>query len=451
MPVTAQTVVRDIWAGVLTGAVFYAEYISLGAALGNTLPGPSGAAMGTLMVLGAVIVSCIVALLLPRPLLTGPRAASLAVLIAGMKFASAQALHPEVRLEVALVALTAMLLTAAGVQLLGLLRPVQTWIYHCHVAIRKGFMFASGIGIVAGLGTAQLDGCLRIAPAPVTAIVVASVIAALTWNAWCKYPGNSKSPFAKLGPLAIPVGVAMASAGYYLFIVDQATGGYCGTLGSTGLKIALLGDIVTGPTAIQAAAHNLPLWVWPLLLAIGVMLGGVMLLETLTTLRDSKDHSDRAVWAIHIKGSALVNLLGAPLGLSCASLSTSRTNALIESHAASRLAVLAHGACVLILVLCFSPLIARLPQLAIAVALLLVAIQMIDDETRDAVWRGGFASGARPAQLHTTWAFLCVLAASVIAGVAMHNLGWGFGGGPLVALVLAAVLLNGRLNRGKLA
>lgn len=438
---------QDMWAGVLTACVFYAEYVSLGAALGDTLPGRSGAALGALMVLGAVVVGCFLGAGLPRPLLTGPRGASLAVLIAGMKFAAAQASSPEIRGEAALAALLVILMSAAAVQLLGLARPVQRWIADSNVAVRKGFMFASGIGIVVGLGSAQLKGCLQIDAVRTTAVTVASVVAALTWGALCKYPALRHTVLSRLGPLAIPVGVAFATAGYYLFIADGVSGGYCATLGANGLRLSLMHEVVISPHTLLTAWQDLPGWIWLVLSAIGMLLGCVMLLESMTTLRDSKDGTDPAHWPIHIGASAFGNAIAALLGFSCASLSTSRTNALVESHATSRVAVVAHGVGVLCIGLFLTGVIARLPQLAIAVALMVVAIQIIDEETRRNVWAGGYVQDASPPALHTSWIFLGMVAGSALAGVGLMQMGWGFGGGPLLALAIAAVLLRPRPQR----
>ncbi len=436
--------VQDIWAGLLTACVFYAEYVSLGAALGDTLPGRSAAALGALMVLGAVVLACLLGAGLPRPLLAGPRGASLAILIAGMKLAAAQASLPEIRGQAALAALLVILLAAAAMQLLGLLAPVRQWIAASDLAVRKGFMFASGVGIVVGLGSAQLNSCLQIDPVRTLAVTFASVVAALTWSAWCRFPGVRPAMFARLGPLAIPVGVAFATAGYYLFIADSVQGGYCATLGANGLRLSLMEEVVIGPHTLSAAWHGLPGWVWLVLPAIGALLGSVMLLETITTLRDSKDGTDPRHWPAHIGALAFGNAIAALLGFSCASLSTSRTNALAESHASSPLAVLAHAAGLLAIGLFLTGLIARLPQLAIAVALMVVAIQIIDEETRSQVWARGFDRDAAPAALHTSWIFLGVVAGSALAGVGLMQLGWGFGGGPLLALVAAVLLLRRR-------
>ncbi|MFL9923704.1 SulP family inorganic anion transporter [Herbaspirillum lusitanum] len=436
--------VLDLWAGALTACVFYAEYVSLGAALGDTLPGRSGSALGALMVLGAVVVGSVLAIGRPRALLIGPRSASLAVLIAGMKFAIAQAGIPEAGREIALTALLTMLMTAAAVQLLGLLPTVQRWISHSNVALRKGFMFATGVGIVVGLGTTQLKGCLHIDPVRTAAVTLASVIAGLTWNSLCKYPGLRHTAMARLAPLAIPVSVALATAGYYLFIANQVSGGYCGTIGSSGLHFSLLQDIVISPYTLHVAWHHLPLWVWPALIGIGLLLGCVMLLESMTTLRDSKDGTDRVYWPAHVGGLAFTNAISALLGLSCSCLSTSRTNALIESHGRTRVAVLAHGLGVLCICLFLTGVISLLPQLAIAVALMIVAIQTIDEETRRDVWANGYSPGAPVPSLHTSWIFLGMVGGSTLAGVGLMQMGWGFGGGPLLVLAVAALLLRPR-------
>ena len=74
-----------------------------------------------------------------------------------------------------------------------------------------------------------------------------------------------------------------------------------------------------------------------------------------------------------------------------------------------------------------------------AVALLLLAIQMIDEDTRAKVWRAGYGRGAAPVRVRSTWVFLGVVALSMLCGSALHYVGWGFGGGPLIALLAGTV------------
>ena len=110
-----------------------------------------------------------------QPFIAGPRAASLAVLIVGMKFAAEHAATADGRFVVAMAALAAMLAVGSATLLLGLIHSVQRFIDDSHISLRKGFIFATAVGIVVGLSATQLDGCLRISPLLVAAITIASV------------------------------------------------------------------------------------------------------------------------------------------------------------------------------------------------------------------------------------------------------------------------------------
>ena len=436
-----RTVFTDALAGVLTAAVFYAEYTGLGAVLGAALPGRAAAALGGLMVIGAVVVSSLLALAVRQPFIAGPRAASLAVLIVGMRFAVEYAEAADGRFVVAMAALATMLVVGAATLLLGLIPAVQRFIDGSHVALRKGFIFATAVGIVVGLSATQLDGCLRISPLLTAAIVITSVGAAMVWAHTCR-SAQAKRPWqGKLAPMSMVLGVAIATLGYYVFIARSAHDGLCGTLGSVGLQFGQLKELVISPSTLVSAANYLPWWVWLVLIIIGALQGSVLLLESLTTLKDSKNPEGRQAWVSQLKLRAWVNLVCAPLGLASSSLSGSRTRVLLEAYGQTRLAVLFHGVALLAILFFCSPWIAKVPNLAVAVALTLVATQMIDDETRNTVWRDGYQPAASEASVGITWVFWCVLGLSVAAGSVLRYFDFGFGGGPLIALVLGAVAM----------
>lgn len=443
----ARTLATDALAGVLTAAVFYAEYTGLGAVLGAALPGRTSAALGGLMVIGAVVVSSLLALAVRQPFIAGPRAASLAVLIFGMTFAVEHASAQEGRFVAAMAAMATMLVVAAATLLLGLVPAMQRFIDGSHVALRKGFVFATAVGIVVGLSAAQLDGCLRVSPLLTTAIAVISVGAALGWAHICHRAKLNRLWQAKLAPLSMLLGVSVATLGYYVFINESVRDGLCGTLGSVGLQFGQLKELIVGPSTFKLAANYLPWWVWLMLIAIGVLQGGVLLLESLTTLSDRKGPTGTAFWASQLKIRALVNLLCAPLGFASSSLSTSRTSALLEAHGKTRWAVLFHGVALLAILFFCSAWIAKLPNLAVAVALALVATQMIDDETRHAVWRDGYAPTASTVSMNVTWMFWCVLGLGVLAGSVLRYFDLGFGGGPLIALVVGAMAMAAFAHR----
>jgi hypothetical protein len=438
---TLQTLGSSALAGSLTAAVFYAEYISLGATLGQALPGSNAKALGGVMVVGAVIVCCLFALFLPKPMLAGPRAASLALLIAGMKLAVDQALQPETKLSVALVALLVIVATAACMQLVGLNNKVQAFIKGSNLALRKGFMYATATAIVVGLSAGQLDGCLRLNPVATSVIFLVSVCSALGWTWMCASAAGPWKVLSKFGALSMLVGVAVATAGYYIWIAGTASKRLCATIGSAGFELGYFRQLVPTPSTFQEAWFNLPWFIWPILSLIGVFTGAVMLLESFTTLRDEKFGVESKDWAAYIKCSALVNVLCAPLGLSCSSISASRTTALLEVPGHGRSVVLWHAGGLLFILFALSAWVAKVPSLAVAVALLLVAVQMIDDGMRDDIWRDGLNSKAKTSQVRSTWVFLGILALSLTIGSALRAAGLPFSGGAIGALLLGGFAL----------
>jgi MFS superfamily sulfate permease-like transporter len=455
----------DLLAGLLTAAVFYAEYVSLGVVLGAALPGAAGPALGSLMVVGAVLVNCAIGAALRQPLLAGPRAASLAVLVAGLKLATAQVHEAADRLPVALTALAVMLVVGAVVQLAGLLPRVRAWLCCTSVALRKGFVFSTAVGIVVGLGAGQLDGCLRVSPLATCLVMAAAVAASLVWSRVCRGP-RSAVPAARsrwrgsLAPFSLLVGIAVAWVGYWLFVAPAAatltTGltaatGLCGLVGGADIAAPLAAWPWMTPATLTKAHLWLPLWTWLALIALGGLLGLVLLLESLTMLRESRDQTPSARWGRQLKARALANLLAAPFGLACSSLAIARTNALIECGGRSRLAVLLHGVALAGIVLYMQDWIAELPQLAVAAALLLLAMQLIDDETRDQVWRAGYAPHAAPVDVRAAWVFWGVVVVSTALGSLLHYQGWGFGGGPLIAFFVGTAWTAQRFLRRRRA
>lgn len=442
-----RTLFADAFAGGLTATVLYAEYIGIGALLGAALPGRASFALGGLMVIGAVVVSSVFALAVRQPLVSGPRAASLAVLIVGMKFAAEQSQAVEGRFVIAMAALATMLVVGAATLLLGLVPSVQRFVMNSHVSLRKGFIFATAVGIVVALGAAQLDGCMRVSPLLTTAIASISVGAALAWAHVCRLPNAARPWQKKLAPLSMVVGVCIATMGYYTFIAQSVRSGLCGTLGTAGLQFTQLKELLVGPSTFILATTYMPWWVWLVLIVIGVLQGGVLLLESLTAMRDSNDDTDSSTWAAHVKLRAVVNLVCAPLGFANSSVSGARTKVLQESNVKTRLGVIFHGLSLLAILFFCSTWIAKLPNLAAAVALTLVATQMIDDETRNAVWREGYEPTASTTSVGVTWIFWCVLGASVMAGSVLRYFDYGFGGGPLIALVVGAIAMAAFASR----
>jgi hypothetical protein len=440
--IKARQFVNDAMAGCLTACIFYAEYISLGATFNQALPGSGAKALGAVMVIGAVIACCVAAMLLPNPIIAGPRAASLAVLIVGMSFAAEQTAQAEGKTSAALAALLVIVSVAACVQLIGLRKSVQNFFKTSSLPLRKGFMYATATAIVVGLSERQLEGCLRSNPAATLLIFLISIAFALVWSVWCQ-AAEKKNPtawLAKLSSLSLLVGVAVATAGYYAFLAATVSNGQCATIGNAGFKWAYFSQLVITPTSLHQTWLTVPMWVWPVLVLLGFVAGAAMLLESFTTLTEMNVPSEGNGWSRCIKCSALVNLVCAPLGLSCSSFSASRTTALRDARGVSAAAVVWHAVALLLILFGLSEWISKMPVIAVAVALTLVAVQMIDKTMYVTVWGAGLDADAKASNVKDTWQFLSVLVLSLVVGCWLRYFGQTFSGGAVVALIVCAAV-----------
>lgn len=430
----------DGMAGLLTALVFYAEYASLGSYLGEQLPGAASAAQGALSVLGAVILAALLSIAQKRSILAGPRAASLAVLVGGIAIALRANADPIRAQDVAAVALSGMLIVAGLMQMLGRTRWVRTGIGALPTPIRKGFMFATAIAIVTGLSSRQLNACLQFDPIPTVAIVASSLAIYFLWISWCQKKGESRR---SLLPLGVPIAAATSTIGYYTSMGVAARGiDRCGTLGTGGLDWS---QLMTTPRLLDGAIAraNLSSTTLVVLLGFGIALGIVLLLESLTTLADSEARVSPDEWPRILTISALVNVLSAFAGFSCNSLSTSRTNALVEANGRTSASALVHGIALLAILVLLVEWIGKLPQLTIAVVLIIVATQMIDQVLRQEIWSRGFASDALPRSRLQTWQFIGLVMTSVLFGLVMTLFKKPFGTGAVIALVAVIALQGG--------
>jgi MFS superfamily sulfate permease-like transporter len=164
----------------------------------------------------------------------------------------------------------------------------------------------------------------------------------------------------------------------------------------------------------------------------GLFLGTVMLIESLTTL-EALTPSDEQTgsflktdWSRNIRVSAAVNMLSSVFGLACSSWSTSRSKLMEQAQARSRLSSFIHGLSIALIAIIAEPLMSRLPVLAIAVALTLVGIQMIDSQTVG-LWQPGYRANAKPQNLWGVWWFWLVLAITFCSGKAIvaFIVAWG--------------------------
>ena len=229
-------------AGVLTAVVFYAEYISLGATLGGHIAGvgkDAAAAVGSLLVLGAVWISCLSALLwfLPKPLLAGPRAASVLILIVGLNWVKEHVANPLVLPTAGMLAMGLMPCVAAAVQLLGLLEYVRNWVKAMPPRHFQGVFVHDGGKCSHGRGRQTTWG--------LSAVQFLAHRGYFFGQCGCCLPLGflvySPNRLAHIPEsVVLPIGTALAWAGYTLFLPGASSAASCGTLGALGLQLQAL-------------------------------------------------------------------------------------------------------------------------------------------------------------------------------------------------------------------
>ena len=415
----------DVFAGVLTATVFYTEYISLGATLGGHIAGvgkDAAPAVGSLLVLGAVWVSCLSALLwfLPKPLLAGPRAASLLIMIVGLSWVKEHVANPLLLPTAGVLAMGLMLCVAAAVQTLGLLASVRKWVKAMPPALSKGFLFVTAVSIVMGTVDKQLGGCLQFNFWPTAAIYLVSVGVAARWASWSAAQTDWR---ISLRVVSLPIGIAVAWVGYVLFLPGASSAQSCGTLGALGLQLQTLTDRIPDGAQAQAAFRGLGILQWAAVAAIGAVMGLVQLIETLTTLDSIASTRDAPhLWRRYIAATALANLLSAPLGLACSSWSAARSSAVARSFGTGRFVVPIHTLALILIASLATNYIAKVPLLAVAVALTMVAVQMVDVDTEEKVWKPGYAPSGVSANTHAVWLFWWVIGVGFVTGAAIYGL-----------------------------
>lgn len=411
----------DIWAGAVTALVFYAEYIGYGASIGSKLPGlgQTGSALGTVMVFGAVLVCGIVSLFNRGVILSGTRAASVAVFIAWLEMAS-QLSDVSNRMSVVSLGTVVMLLVASAIQLLGTQAKVRQLFSTAPIPLTRGFMYASAVTIFAGTVQKQLAGCIE-ANMPMTFLIFFGSVAVGVWLPLICERKVQLKPFAALG---LPVAVLTAWSAFSWVQASFSAHGLsqCNTLGSSGLQLEAFVQHMPFSSNNGTAFSAQGLRVFAIAGLYGLLLGTVLLIESLTALESMTIGSDNAVgvdesdWPRQMRISAAANLVSSLLGMACSSFSTSRSKLLSQAGGSSRLATFSHGISLIAIAAIALPWMAKIPVIAIGVALALVAIQMIDTKTMNHVWKPGYKADAAPENLWNVWWFWCVLAIAILTG-----------------------------------
>jgi MFS superfamily sulfate permease-like transporter len=417
----------DIWAGAIAALVFYAEYVGYGASIGSKLPGlgQTGNALGTVMVFGAVLVCGIGSLFNRGVILSGTRSASTMVFVSWLDIAS-QWSDVSNRMSIVSAGTVVMLIVASALQLLGTHGWIRKKFASAPVALTKGFMYASAVSIMAGMVQKQLAGCIE-SNMPLTFMIFLGSVTIGVLLPWACEKSETSKPFAALG---LPVAVIAAWASFAWLQSSFSTQGlsHCNTLGSSGLQwdsfVQHMPFSSNGSTAFNVAGQRV------LVIAVlyGLLLGTVLLIESLTALESMNIGPDNAVgvvesdWPRQMRISAAVNLFSSLLGLAFSSFSTSRSKLLTQAGGSSRLASFSHGLSLIAIAVIALPWMAKIPVIAIGVALALVAIQMIDTKMVNIIWKPGYKADAAPESLRNVWWFWSVLVIGVWTGQSI----WGF-------------------------
>jgi len=216
------------------------------------------------------------------------------------------------------------------------------------------------------------------------------------------------------------VALVCASLVYFGWRALAPTPALCGPIGQidgAGLADALMGAWRWPARMGPGLAHAQVLLA--VLVGSGVM-AVLCLVDTVSaasTLASDEGRPDadtgRELWA-----TAVGNLAGGLLGLLPISLSLARSRTVAQLHPASgRLPALAHAAVLVVLIVLLVPLqlplLDYLPRAAVAGALVVASIEMIDDKSA-LLWRAGLgARHARRTLAGGVWVFACALAVAM--------------------------------------
>jgi MFS superfamily sulfate permease-like transporter len=307
-----------------------------------------------------------------------------------------------------------MLGVGACIQLAGLHPGAQKLLKALPRAVSKGFLFTTAVGILFGLVKSRVAGCLSFDFWPTALVYTASLVVAVGWTRFC----HANQTFAKFKVLGLLLGLSAAWVGTVWLLPGATSANGCGTMGGAGLQWQMVWQRVPAPGDWRAAAAGLSLAHWCVVALVGVLLGLVQLIESLTTLTEClPDGADPHAPARYLRCTALVNLCCAPLGLACSSYSTSRSKTAKDAEAQSRWTAGVHGVALLGVSLVAADWIGRAPVLAIAVALTMVGVAMIDDGMEERVWRPAYAPGAHRSHVQAGWLFWLVVGVTLVIGM----------------------------------
>lgn len=395
-----------LWAGLASAAICYAEYLGLGAVLGPALLGygDQSKSVGTLLV---VLSACLSGLLLAArglPYVAGPRGASLSILV--LCLMGLQTWLPGTAAQ-QLPVLASLVLGCVCMLLLASTRQGQQRFARLPAWLMPAFIYASAVGIVAGAAGKYLYGCLQRAPLTTWGIFVGACLVGVLWSqffqsryaAAVKVQALQRARRAKqLQGLALIVAAAVAWLAFEFSPLAASTAGQCARLGQVDLHLQVLGE------RMAQLWHSLgePLPWLSLLLAwvLGMGVGTVAAIESRAALDVLQSEATKQQLAAPTptQGSALRwQALNTTVLLPCTSVpaaySQSRTLMLWQLGGTTAWAAGCHAVALLGVALLASQWLAWLPQLALAVLMTLVAVQMVGEPVQR-IWRQAYDTSA---------------------------------------------------------
>ena len=397
--------VGHLWAGLASAAICYAEYLGLGAVLGPALLGygDQSKSVGTLLVVLSALVASLLLGLRKFPLLSGPRGASLSMLVLALLFIQS---HFSVTASQQLPLLLCLMLGCASMLWLASANRSQQIFNKLPYWLVPSFIYASAVGIAAGAISKYLYSCLQLAAVQTWGIFLSATLIGILWPAAFKsiaarlegtHPRLAAMAAAAQG-LALIVAAGIAWAGYEYSALHLGQSGQCARLGRVDLDLQML--VERAKTLLHFWDFGLPIFALPCAFILGLFVGGVSAIENLTTI-DGLRPKDEAIGtpflqtADLLRVNALSNgLLGASTTV-LASLSQSRTKLLWSLGRPSYWAVLTHAIALAVIAVLVSGWLAWLPQIALAVLMTLVATQMVGDVAVN-IWKDAYDPSALP-------------------------------------------------------
>ena len=422
-------VIGGLWAGWVSAAICYAEYVGLGAMLGNALIGygDQSKAVGTLLVVLAASITCLILSLRRLPLLGGPRAASLSILV--LALLSLQSHYPTSSAG-QLAVLAGLMLGCAFMLLLGSSQAVQAAFDAMPVWLVPSFIYASSVSIVASATQKYLHTCLLLSEWQTWLIFLTGTVSGLLWLVLCKQ-GRPDKPWSillrSMQGLSLVVGAGVAWLLYAHSALAHASAGMCARLGVVELRMDTLSSRLSQVADPAIWGSNWQAIAWAFLW--GIFVGLVLCIETRTTVDALARHlvpppSASAHHRYHpsalTRSMAGTNALITPAMLVPSALSQSRTLVLWGLFRPSSFAVFIHALALLLIAFMGSTWLARLPQIALAVLMTLVACSMLGDKLVE-VWQQSHSpEHAGVSRVMGLW---LVMAISILSGHVMLGFG----------------------------